>query len=156
MRLFESVVSSKALYGNEAWTLTKTHEQILSVTRRRMLRNMCGSRWRKDDVTWEDYIRDATEMSENVYFSNGGCDWVKAHRLRKWRFCAKFFRNHDQRWTKRVLNWRPPHGDGRRRGHPKLLWTDSIFQVLGSDWMEHAADQQLWSWFEWAYAQPDG
>eukprot|EP00973_Karenia_brevis_P033684 4643634-Karenia_brevis.AAC.1 len=44
LRLFESVVTSRVMYGSAAWTLTSGLEHELRVARRRMLRLMFGGR----------------------------------------------------------------------------------------------------------------
>ena len=66
-KLFNSVVSSRVLYGSSSWTLTVEREAKLTTVRWRMLRMMFARRWRGEaQETWPDYVRDVMHRVETI------------------------------------------------------------------------------------------
>lgn len=60
---FESVVTSRALYGSAAWTLTKAHEHMRTKNRRQMLRKMfgrCLSKSHGKATSWKPHRKPST------------------------------------------------------------------------------------------------
>ena len=82
---------------------------------------------------------------------HGSEDWATLHRKRKFRFAGKAARAQDGRWSHHLLSWSPKHGRGRGAGHPRLRWADKIVELVGGDWIDRAADEDLWQTLEAAY-----
>ena len=79
----------------------------------------------------------------------GYSSWVVACKRRKWRFAAKTAQAEDNRWSKRVLSWRPhfrcsPH---RSVGRPLTRWHDCFAAIAGEDWQK-TAESDLWRLLE--------
>ncbi|KAI8440938.1 hypothetical protein MSG28_009235 [Choristoneura fumiferana] len=58
----------------------------------------------------------------------------------------------DERWSRRVLEWRPRTGK-RSVGRPEARWTDDLKRIAGGGWMRGAEDRVLWRAMEEAYVQ---
>ena len=97
---------------------------------------------------WVEYIRRATHQAEEICENYGACNWVHAHRRRKWRLASKIANITDGRWTRKVLEWRPVFGRGRAAGRPLTRWKDDLVKLAGDDWLAHAVDTTLWSLLE--------
>ena len=98
------------------------------------------------EESWIEFIRRATHHCEDLARKHGIHDWAETYRLRKSRFAAKTANATDNRWSLRLLGWRPwfrflAH---RRVGRPNLRWDDDIVTCAGDDWRRVAADRQLW------------
>ncbi|CAH0699542.1 unnamed protein product [Spodoptera exigua] len=59
-------------------------------------------------------------------------DWIS--KL-KWQWAGHICRRTDDRWGRRVLEWRPRLGK-RSVGRPPARWTDDIRRVAGSEWLD--------------------
>jgi len=131
-------------------------ENDLTKTRRRLLRTMF-SRSGKDEQ-WVDYIKRAPEDVEVFMHSMGYEDWVAGYRRQKWRFAGRAARAQDQRWTKRILHWKPFFRcvPWRHAGHPCARWDDKIVKLAGGYWMQIAQDEELWQVSELEFVKPKG
>lgn len=59
----------------------------------------------------------------------------------------------DNRWTKRILEWRP-RMDKRSRGRPPTRWSDDVKKIVGNwIWIHTAQDRDRWFKLEEAYIQ---
>ncbi|CAG9118773.1 unnamed protein product [Plutella xylostella] len=76
---------------------------------------------------------------------------VKICKL-KWQWAGHICRRTDNRWGRRVLEWRPRTGK-RSVGRPPARWTDDLRRVAGSGWMRKAEDRVLWRSLGEAYVQ---
>ena len=70
----------------------------------------------------------------------------------KWQWAGHVCRRTDDRWSRKVLEWRPRVGK-RRVGRPPARWTDDLKKVAGSGWMKKAGDRALWRSLGEAYLQ---
>ncbi|CAH0677679.1 unnamed protein product [Spodoptera exigua] len=70
----------------------------------------------------------------------------------KWQWAGHICRRTDDRWSKRVLEWRPRLGK-RSVGRPPARWTDDIRRVAGSGWMRRAEHRAQWRAIGEAYVQ---
>ena len=140
--LFDAVV----LYGCACWTMTQTMDTKLQTTRRRMLRKIYQAR-RQPSETWVEYVRRATHAAEDKATSLGYQCWTVARKKCKWQFAGETARSSLQKWSTRLLAWRPWHRirPSRRVGRPHLRWADELIACAGSNWISHAHDQSLWS-----------
>ena len=155
-KLFEAVVSARVLYGSASWTFTSDMEQLLRTTRLRMLRKMFGGKRRYidgvADESWVEFVKRSTHKAEDIMRACGlQEDWVTMHRRRKFRFAGRTARVSDERWTQKLLHWKPAHGIGRAVGHPVKRWADDIEKYCGGNWAELAGDENLWSAVEDGY-----
>ena len=128
---------------------------MLQTTRCRMLREMFGGKRRFVEgvplESWVDFIKRSTHKVEDMMTGCGLQDWVAMHKRRKWRFAGRTARADDERWSTKLINWQPPHGQGRAVGHPNKRWADEILKYCGGNWMETARDERLWEILEEGY-----
>ena len=146
IKLFEAVVTPTVLYGCAAWTLTSVQERRLTTTRRRMLRWIAGLRRHGLEEDWVDFVKRATHSSEQYAERHGAKDWVLLYKAKKWNFAGKTARQHDGRWSHKLLDWTPwfrtlPY---RTVGRPMLRWDDCFQALCGGTWLSSARDQILW------------
>ena len=125
--LFQSSVAPCVLYACGTWTMTADMSHKLRCTQRRMLRWMIKSS-RGVDEPWPDYIRRATRTAEDLAFCCGCAEWTAAQCNRKCDLAAKSALSPDERWSKRLLQWKPWFRCNPRRdvGHPLKRWTDDF------------------------------
>jgi hypothetical protein len=64
-----------------------------------------------------------------------------AHRISilKWQWAGHISRKTDNRWGKRVLEWRPRLGK-RRVGRTQARWSDDLRRTAGRSWTRVAED----------------
>jgi hypothetical protein len=61
----------------------------------------------------------------------------------KWQWAGNISRRTDNRWGKRVLEWRPRLGK-RSVEHCLASWSDDLRRTAGRSWMRVAEDQARW------------
>ena len=61
----------------------------------------------------------------------------------KWQWAGHIARRTDNRWGRKVLEWRPRTGR-RSVGRPPTRWTDDIVRVAGNRWMQVANCRSAW------------
>ena len=132
MRLFNAVITPTVLYGSGSWVMTKTREQKLRSTQRKMLRSILGKgravlQTDSSDTTssgdssasshsedklesWVEWVQRVTEEAETVMKKVGVPDWVEEHYRRKWKWCGHVCRREDGRWCCKVLAFSPTAG----------------------------------------------
>jgi len=137
LKLFDSVVTPTMLYGSSSWVLTKTTEQLLTRTQRRMLRMVLGSGRRRlvvetaatssHDVdsqcdeqvngettsdedhleTWVDWLKRTTHYIEDHLAKLSIESWVHQARRRIWNWAQHVSSLSDDRWAKQLVIWKP-------------------------------------------------
>ena len=154
MKLFEAVVTPVALYGCASWTLTSAMGTALKTVWRRMLRMMLGMR-RATDEDWIEYAQRATHVAEDLASKAGKKDWALQQKLQKWKVAGEVARSTANRWSTRLLQWRPMFRCTPRRkvGHPCARWDDCIVKAVGGNWPELAKDFPLWSQMSDGYCE---
>jgi hypothetical protein len=77
-----------------------------------------------------------------------------AHRISmlKRQWAGHISRRTDNRWGKRVLEWRLCLGK-RSVGRPQARWSDDLCRTAGRSWMRVAEDQARWRDIGEAYVQ---
>ena len=153
VRLFHAVVTPCALYGCGSWALTQQEEQQLKVTQRKMLRAILSrprlvyeasdsDESHEHDIekleeeeeeeeedehieSWSDWLKRTTEDAIAILEKVGAEDWVTLYRKRKWLWAGKVCRHSPERWTSKVMKWKPQEGV-RSVGHPKTRWEDQL------------------------------
>ena len=127
MRLFDSVVTPAALYGCECWTVDIAISLRFRVARRKMLRSMFRVA-RGEDESWVDYVRRAT-LRADTYCNNSNIkDWGTIQAERKRHYATRLFLDTEEKWNKRLLNWKPWFRTVAKRsvGRPCLRWGDAF------------------------------
>ena len=69
-----------------------------------------------------------------------------------WRWAGHVARFQDDRWTKRLTEWRPRSGT-RKRGRQKRRWRDDLTNYIGITWTRQAQDRRRWQLLEEGYIQ---
>ena len=143
-RVFDSCVLPVLTYGAEALALTKASENKLRVAQRAMERNMVGITLR-DKIT-NQWIRQQTEVFDAM-------DRIASL---KWSYVGHIARRTDYRWTKAIMNWRPP--TTRPVSRPPERWTNGIKKYLedkqqNKNWQQAAMNRSEWKKFGEAYIQ---
>jgi hypothetical protein len=72
----------------------------------------------------------------------------------KWQWAGHISRRTDNRWGKRVLEWRPRLGK-RSLSRPRARWSDDLrrTRTAGRNWMRVAEDLARWREIEEAHVQ---
>src|ERR1700744_4222155 len=109
-KVFDSCVLPVLTYGAETLTLTKVSENKLRVTQRAMERSMLGISLR--DKMTNQWIRQQTKV----------VDVMERMASLKWNWAGHIARMTDERWTKTIMNCRPP--TTRPGGRPPEGWTN--------------------------------
>ena len=129
IKLFDMVVTPRALFAAATWTTTKALDDKLGVTQRKMLRFMtCTSKEIGQD--WGDYMQQSTRKLRNIMQQHHLQDWVYVQRLRKWRFARATAAREDERWSTRILKWKPSLRGYRSVGRPTTRWSDDLDEIL--------------------------
>ncbi|XP_030762121.1 uncharacterized protein LOC115886930 [Sitophilus oryzae] len=87
---------------------------------------------------WGDRTKINGCHRENNYFE---MELDRAHCIAK-----------DDRWTKKIIEWRPRHDAFRSRGRPPTRWRGDLRRIH-SNWMQIARDRELWKQTREAYVQ---
>jgi len=126
------------MYGSETWTLTKSDENSLRISERRILQKLYGLIQEGD--TWR--IRDNEELNRSI----NGKDIVKFIKAQKIRWLG-----HVQRMEVGAMPRKMMEGRlfiGRRRGRLCLRWIDDIIADLKvmkiKPWMEKMKNREQW------------
>lgn len=127
-------------YGAETWTLTAGLIHRFKVAQRAMERAMLGVSL-KDRIR-NDVIRQRTRVTDI------------AHRISKlkWQWAGHISRRTDNRWSHKVLEWRPRLGK-RSVGRPATRWDDDIRRLAGVSWMRVAENRERWRALGETYVQ---
>ncbi|KAK4872261.1 hypothetical protein RN001_016385 [Aquatica leii] len=70
----------------------------------------------------------------------------------KWNWAGHVARLKDERWTRRMIEWRPRQDAFRSRGRPPTRWADDVKRVAGN-WIQIAQDRNKWKGLREAYVQ---
>jgi hypothetical protein len=138
-KVFDTCVLPVLTYGAETLTLTKASEKKLKVAQRAMERSMLGVTLR--DRMTNQWIRQQTKV----------VDVMERTASLKWSWAGHIARRTDERWTKKIMNWRPPKT--RPRGRPPERWSDGIKKMAGTNWQQVAMDRSKWKEIGEAYIQ---
>jgi hypothetical protein len=115
LKLFDSTVSSCALWSCQSWTPRIDELGRLRSAQRAMTRRICGVR-RAPDEDWITWIRRSTRKADEACGRYNIRDWVVAHFNAKWSWAGHVARRTCEAWIWKVTTWR-----------------DSEWQVFASD-----------------------
>ena len=156
LKLFQSVVSPVALYACSTWALKQTMERKLHTAWRQMLRyvfriHRCRPNGSDEGAEpWVDFVQRAAHKAEELALHYGLESWVRTCRRRKWRLASKLVNESEDKWSKKVLDWKPVSRRNRQR--PCMRWHDQIEQFAGGNWRVSAEDAALWRSLEEGFA----
>ncbi|XP_060517971.1 uncharacterized protein LOC132696860 [Cylas formicarius] len=139
-QIFDQYVLPTLTYGTETWAINKEIICKLQTTQRAMERRMIGVTLR--DRINNNIIRERSKVTDVI---------ERLCRLR-WSWAGHIARSKDDRWTRRVMEWRP-WSSKRSRGRPQTRWTDDIKRLVGDNWMWHAQDRKEWQCLGEAYVR---
>jgi hypothetical protein len=139
-KVFNQYFLPVMIYGAGAWTLTGRLIHKYRVAQRALEIAMLGVSLR--DRIRNQVIRQRTELTDI------------AHRISmlKWRWAGHISRRTDNRWGKRVLEWRQRLGK-RSVGRSQARWSDDLRRTAGRRWMRVAEDRARWRDIGEAYVQ---
>lgn len=137
-KVFNQCVLPVLTYGAETLTLTKRTAQKVGVTQRAMERSMLG-------LSLRDHITN-TELRRRT----GVTDAVEQIAKLKWNWAGHIARLQDNRWTKRMIEWRPRQDAFRNRGRPPTRWSDDIKRIH-TNWIQEAQNRNVWRQTREAY-----
>jgi len=138
-KVFDMCVLPVLTYGAETLTITKASAKKLRVAQRAMERAMLGISLR--DKMTNEWIRQQTKVTDVM---------VRIASL-KWNWAGHIARMTDDRWTKTIMQWRPP--TKRPMGRPPERWTNDIKRTAGANWQQVAMDRDEWRSKGEAYIQ---
>lgn len=136
-KVYNQCVLPSMTYGCETWSTTKFLESNLISAQRAMERQMLH-------ISLRDRIRSTTIRSQT-----GVDDILNKIKKSKWRWAGHVARMKDNRWTKRLMEWKPRTGK-RRGGRQKRRWRDDITSYMDT---RAAADRKTWKDHEEGYIQ---
>ena len=83
-------------------------------------------------------------------------DWVYVQRRRKWRFARATAAHEDERWSTRILKWKPSLRGYRSVGRPTTRWSDDLDEILGERWTDgNTVDAEMWQVLEATFLSRD-
>lgn len=139
-KTFNQCVLPVLTYGAETLTLTKNTVNRIQIAQRRMERSMLS-------LSLRDRISNA-----RLRQMSGVTDAIERITTLKWNWAGHVARFSDNRWTKRILEWRPLIDAQRSRGRPPTRWSDDI-KRLETNWISAAQDRRGWINLREAYVQ---
>lgn len=140
-KVFDQCVLPVLTYGSETLTLTQKTVNKIRTAQRAMERSMLG-------VTLRDKIR-----NEELRRRTRVADAIEKITHLKWSWAGHIARMSDDRWTKKILEWRPRDEEAHRnRGRPPTRWTDDLKRI-SSNWIQDAQDRTKWFRLREAYVQ---
>lgn len=140
IKILESNIIPILTYGAQTWSLTKQQTEGIKKTQRAMERSILKIKV-KDRVRNEK-IREETDAIDVGY------------RIRKlkYKYAGHVMRMGQERWVKRVIEWRP-FDRKRGRGRPATRWRDEIVKSLGTEWGRLTHNREEWRQIGEAYAR---
>lgn len=139
-KVFDQCVLPVLTYGSETLTLTRKSVNKIRVAQRAMERSMLR-------VTLRDKI-----PNERIRQRTGVIDAIQRITYLKWNWAGHVARMTNERWTKKIMEWRPRQDAFRNRGRPPTRWTDDIKRVA-PNWIQDAQDRNKWRSLTEAYVQ---
>ena len=137
MKVYQACVLSTLLYGSESWATYTVQENCLETFHMGSLRRILG-------IKWQDKVTNIHVLEESGMLS------IHSHLIkRRLRWIGHVRRMQDGRIPKDVMFGQLKEGK-RKRGRPKLRYTDVVKRDLHKVKVEHtkwenvAADRKVW------------
>ena len=130
-RVFDQYVLPVLTYGTETWALNKNIINRLQVTQRAMERRILN-------INLQDRITN-TEIRKRTKVK----DVIEKICALKWNWAGHIGRMTYNKWTRRIIEWRPWENK-RSRGRPQTRWSDDIKRLAGHDWMRKTSNREEW------------
>ena len=127
LKLFDAIVTPTAVYGLSTTAMTAQQRARVVSTRSKMLRRIV--RFSKlPHESWEEAGRRTKQKVTAALKIFPVSDWLVVLDRSMWRLVARLATGDSQEWPAQVLRWRP--AGVRRRGRPRLRWTDAVDSFL--------------------------
>lgn len=143
----QSVVGSVACFGAGHRTVHHQDMQMIKAEYRKLLRTIVGPpggmSW---DQEWHEILHCWNVRAQRFADSSGIVAWPTLCLRQHWLLGGYVARLPDDRWARRILDWRPP---GRRKlGRPTDTWESKFEEFCRAcdlgDWKPVAADAVFW------------
>lgn len=121
LKLYHATIRPVAMYGCEAWTLTKANEDALRRFERKILRKIYGPT--KDPRSGQYRIRTNAELEE-LYQG----DIVREAKSQRLRWAGHIHRAPDDRMLK--MAWQETPTNRRPPGRPRMRWRDNVLSDM--------------------------
>ena len=86
---------------------------------------------------WIEYIKRSSKKAEEYMKKMKIPCWIETHRRLKWRMANRIVSLPEERWTKKIFDWRPGLDNKiktrRLVGRPKRRWEDDIHEFFKQD-----------------------
>ena len=147
LHFFQSVVGSVACFGAGHRTVHNQDMQMIKAEYRKLLRTIVGPpggmSW---DQEWHEILHCWNVRAQRFADSSGIVAWPTLCLRQHWLLGGYVARLPDDRWARRILDWRPP---GRRKlGRPTHTWESKFEEFCRAcdlgDWKPVAADAAFW------------
>ncbi|CAG9137498.1 unnamed protein product [Plutella xylostella] len=143
-KVFNQCVLPVMTYGAETWCFTKGLIHKFRVAQRAMERAMLG-------VSLRDRIR-----NEEIRRRTKVTDIAKRISTLKWQWAGHVARRADDRWSRKVLEWRPPCRQTACRSPPNPgIWEQLLKANIGPDMNLHYNLNGIYNRYPAAAAVPD-
>ena len=131
-KIYTSCIEPALLYATETLALRQRDIQKLVVSQRKMMRKMLGiTLLHRRTVAWMEEILKLPDIRQQ---------WT----TRKWNWAQKAASMDGDRWTKRIIEWRP-WTYKRPTGRPPRRWSDEFVEAHGQNWLRIAKESpQIW------------
>ena len=147
LHFFQSVVGAVACFGAGHRTVHHQDVQMIKAEHRKLLRTTVGPpggmSW---DQEWHEVLHCWNVGAQRFADSSGIVAWPTLCLRQHWLLGGYVARLTDDRWARRILDWRPP---GRRKlGRPTRTWESKFEEFCRAcdlgDWKPVAADAVFW------------
>ena len=120
---------------------------------KKVRRTTKGENKRRSAEDWIAFLHRTTALVKDEVQKLGYTPWMDMARRKKSRFAMKTANCTEDKWSKRLLNWKPFFRCNACRdvGHPLKRWEDPIVKLVGGDWTGAAEDEELWACLKLAY-----
>lgn len=139
-KVYETCILPVQTYGLETMTITQKSAKLLRVAQRAMERAMLGislrNRVKNEEIRRRTKIPDIMQRVAHL----------------KWQWAGHVAREDTNRWTSRIVRWRPRQTK-RSVGRPPTRWIDDVRKLAGRNWMQKAQNRRTWKEMEEAYIQ---
>lgn len=139
-KVFDQCILPVLSYGSETSTLTRKSINKVRVAQRAMERSILG-------ISLRDRV-----PNERIRQRTGITDAIERIAYLKWNWAGHVARMPNEKWTKRIMEWRPRDQALRSRGRPPTRWTDDIKRI-STNWIHAAQDRNEWRLLREAYVQ---
>uniref|UniRef100_A0A0N4ZL12 Reverse transcriptase domain-containing protein n=1 Tax=Parastrongyloides trichosuri TaxID=131310 RepID=A0A0N4ZL12_PARTI len=130
IKIYKMGIKPSLLFGCQSWTMTKSLEEKINVTERKILRSIYKLKAQDD--------KDKTKLEKIMEKLGCASSWAKIMKL---KFLGHEWRRKNPLWLKNVLEWRPWEFK-RPVGRPPTRYTEEL--KLIPNWRTVIKDRDKW------------